>query len=213
MTLTLNASDALLVPLAKANEAMRDTLPLMKQIGALGSASAQDAFKNQRLGNRMWPERYPGMSEPFINIAGALQDFAGGRSAPKPNRFQNRPAGVDEGIRGGLLGSITFRVNSPTEAEWGSNKAYADRVNSGGKSDEVAIGQATKDRIKKWLFTGAGNARKGRGGYVHHLNFLLHRKTYSQMVLPRPFLGVTAELDSDMAKATTTYFEKRMGRK
>lgn len=138
--------------LDRLREALRDPSDLTKQIGALGAGSAQRAFKDQALGDLKWPARYEGMSAPFINIAGALEDFNAGRKKPKPNRFVDRPALIDEGMAGGLQGSLTFRSRSPFIAEWGSDKPYAIRHQLGLQSEVRVTEQGYRNGVA-WLMS------------------------------------------------------------
>lgn len=134
----------------KMEKRIKNLQPLMKEIGALISGECRRAFTAQALGDLKWPARYEGMSDPFINIAGALMDWNNGRPNPKPNRFQDRPALVDEGMRGGMWGSITHNTNENT-ARVGTNKDYAALHQEGGET-EIPISEGAKDKIWEWLF-------------------------------------------------------------
>jgi hypothetical protein len=57
-----------------------DPEDVLKQIGGILLAQAQLAFTEQRLGAVAWKRRYPSQKPPLLNIAGALEDFRGGRS-------------------------------------------------------------------------------------------------------------------------------------
>src|SRR6185369_17124474 len=109
------------------------------------------AFPDQGLGDLKWLPRYPGQSSPKLNIAGVLADFASGRTTPKPNRFEDRPALIDEGMRGGLQGSITENVISDTTVRIGSDKAYAAIHQEGGES-EITVTKDMQDKIRNWLY-------------------------------------------------------------
>lgn len=189
----------------RLKRAMDDTSPLMRQCGALMLATSQEAFRLQRLGEREWPAKYPSMGQPFINIAGALEDWNSGRKSPKPSRFQARPANVDEGLRGGVWGSLTFDTAKDT-ARAGSNKEYAGRLQKGGTSAQI-ITSGAKAAIKDWLWTKKGKPKAGRAGYVRHLNQLLHKSVHVQRVIARPFLGFTDPLTANLIKATQFYFQ------
>lgn len=136
--------------LDRLREALKDPSDLTKQLGAVGVGSAQRAFKDQALGDLKWPARYEGMEPPFINIAGALQDFNAGRKKPKPKRFVDRPALIDEGMRGGMLGSLTFQSRNPFVAEWGSDKPYA-LGHQLGLQSEVRVSETGYKLGQAWL--------------------------------------------------------------
>ena len=222
----------------KLRTALENPEPLLKQLGALGARSAQRAFREQALGTIQWPARYPNQKAPKLNIAGALQDFKAGRSAPKPNRFRDRPALVDEGMRGGIQGSITFQVTGNNEVAWGTNKEYAAIQQSGGQSRQTVTKDA-KRRIAFWLikeqrqisravlkklpkFKGgilAEEAKKKRSKAVQRaalvgkLEFLT-KPDVTELVTnvhPRPFLGITDELERNLREATVRYFRRKAG--
>lgn len=203
---TLNLSAALGGNLKRLEAALDNPKPLLEAWGKMGTALSQRAFVDQKLGDDSWPERYPGQSGPKLNVAGALQDFNSGRAKPKPNRFQDRPALVDEGFRGGLWGSITYDVKGDS-VEWGSNKEYASKMQYGGRS-VIRLSESAVDRAKKWLFTPGGKTRKNRDGYAEKLWHALMTRIHSQSVIPRPFVGITDELKADMLKGGELFLQK-----
>ena len=235
MAWTIDIAPLLLKHLLKLERALSAPSPLTKQIGVLVAKDCMKAFEKQRLGDIIWPERYEGMEDPVINIAGALQDFISGRVAPKPNRFQSRPALIDEGMRGGLLASLTpsksVRLSNPFTVTVGtgmSNKVYALLHQEGGESTQL-YDQATKDRIESWLFPktktgkpakkkvttygrhGTGQKQKiERSAYAKHMEFLLEpgKFEHTQNVVERPFMGVTDDAESEIRMAIQRYFEK-----
>ena len=139
--------------LDRIEAAAKNPSSLIKQLSAIGVASAQKAFKEQALGDIPWSERYPGQSPPILNIAGALQDFNAGRKEPKPNRFQDRPALVDEGLRGGLWGSLeAFPSGSAQIAEWGTKLDYG-TLHQEGEVMSMPVTLTAKWRINEYLYT------------------------------------------------------------
>lgn len=203
---------------------------LMKWIGALGVASSQKAFREQALGDIKWPPRYPAQKAPKFNIAGALMDWKAGRSNPKPNRFQDKPALIDEGMRGGVQGSLTFQVTGPLQVAWGSGKTYAEKHQKGGITT-IPYDDATRQRISEWLYktppTKAGKGKvnmsgvlrtnkqktgldgdKRRNEYAPHVKPLLHMKVWKQRIIARPFVGVTDQLAADIRSAILLYYKR-----
>ena len=205
----LKVLDDLERALDNANTPTRNPKGLMTRWGAMMVEVSQRAFLDQRLGDVEWPPRYPGMQPPIINIAGALSDFNAGKKNPKPNRFQDRLALVDEGMRGGLWGSITFRADQDG-VEVGTNKPYAKLHQEGGGSF-IRVSEDAYRRGRDWLFTKKGAPRKGREGFVPKLWPALFRRFFKQWVLPRPFVGITDELAKDMVQETARYFEREQG--
>lgn len=98
---------------------------LMKKLGAMVLGASIDSFRLQHLGPFEWKPRYPNQEGAKLNIAGAVSDFANGRFSPKPIRFVDKPALIDEGFRGGLVASMTYKPLDSTSFEVGTNKPYA----------------------------------------------------------------------------------------
>ncbi|HLG42486.1 MAG TPA: hypothetical protein VI643_03895 [Planctomycetota bacterium] len=146
----MGIKEDLLRQLGEYRLSLSDLKPVLTGLGALGVASSQRAFYEQRLGEHEWPARYPSMPDPFLNIAGALADFIAGRESPKPSRFDRRPALIDEGNRGGLLGSFTFDVSDDKTVEWGTNKDYAQKHHEG-LADFQPYGEDVQGRIAAYL--------------------------------------------------------------
>lgn len=224
-------SAADLVRLAKRIE---NPAPLLKQMGAMLASDAKASFDRQALGDIAWPERYPGQRAPFINIAGAVADFAVGRKAPLSRRFDARPAGLDTGD---TRRRITFAVIPPDGVEVGSTSEQAQRLQSGGESKQP-VSADTRARIKAFIGKGKKrgvfvpkdvpieearaalglkkNAKRNKAGelvvedpnpYRAKLMFLTLPATTSltTKVHARPFLGVTDTMKGDLIRATEDF--------
>lgn len=207
------------------NKALLGGQKLMKWIGAQGVAVSQKAFLKQELGDIKWPARYPNQDEPKFNYAGALMDWKSGRASPKPNRFQDRPAVVDEGMRGGIQGSLTFRVTGPLAVRWGSGKDYARLQHDGGYTS-IPFDKATLDRMLAWLYKAVpqkrktvkpeykgkvtvGRKRVDRGVYAKHVHKIVNSfPQWDQTVIARPFVGITDTLEKDFKASIKMYFDK-----
>lgn len=138
---------------------------LMKGIGSIVLATAQRAFREQRLGELEWKHRYPRMSEPFINIAGVVGDFLEGKKSPPARRFDRRPAAMDTGL---LFRSLTpgkalaVKGNVLTVSVPGSVVPYALAVQEGGLKwpSTQKITQTVKDSLDKWMKREKGKLEK-----------------------------------------------------
>ena len=206
-------------------------VPLMKQIGAIIAEHCRRAFKLQQLGDIKWPERYPGMESPFINIAGALEDWNAGRAKPQLNRFQDRPALIGPG--GGHLGrSLTYKMGAVVPGETaevfvGTSMQYAALHQEGGWS-EMPISDVAKQAIVEWLYKNtpkwglrpskrktAHFGREGKGpkektenfAYSKHVEKLIYMGMWRQRVIARPFVGVVPEAEHDCQLAIRDYFK------
>ncbi len=205
---TINPEEFFRGRIEKLREALKDPSALMKTLGLQGVAESKRAFRSQGLGNIKWPARYGGRVSPFINIAGAIQDFNAGKKQPQPNRFQDRPALIDQGMRGGMLGSLTSRNRGNFVAEWGSNKQYSLTHQEGGDVF-LRVNETGKQNGRAWLFKKNQMPRKGKESYAKILWPILYKGFLKQTVARRPFLGITDNLESDMIRTVETYFKKR----
>lgn len=147
----------ILAQLQKYRDRIRNMDDVMTQIGVLGVAASQKAFREQSLDGDKWPVRYPNQADPFINKAGALSDWASGRKSPKPNRFDRTPALIDTR---NLKNSLTSKSGSEF-ARWGTNMEYA-RDNQDGGESEIKVSPSTKQRMKEWFYTPKGKRKKAR---------------------------------------------------
>lgn len=224
-----NIFEPILEQLRKAKIKLTRLEPLLKRIGVLVAKECRKAFAMQKLGlsGEEWPARYEGMAEPFINIAGALTDWNAGRANPKPNRFQDRPALIDEG---NLRSSITSKVGMDAGSEGGTiyvgtNRPYAALHQEGGWT-EIPITDRAKEAIYKWLYSKSKkfgmvpskkkvthHGRSGKGekqktahsAYAKHIEPLLYRNTWKQRVARRPFIGMTDQAEHEVGMEIRKY--------
>lgn len=198
----------------RLQEQLNNPKALMKKLGAMVLGASVDSFKKQALGEFKWPERYPGQAAPKLNIAGAIADFQNGRFSPKPIRFVDRPALIDEGFRGGLAGSMTYKALDETSFQVGTNKPYAAKQFYGNVSRQE-LTKTVKDGIRKFLYK-KGDKKKGytkKGEpYAPKLEPLLRKKVYSIKLASRPFVGIFSELWHDILKAVGEHFERYAGK-
>lgn len=201
--------------IVKVQRELDDTGPLMKKLGIRMLAESQEAFKEQRLGDFRWPEKYPTQEEPFINIAGALEDFNDGRSAPQPRQFRRRPALVSSGD---MLNSLSYEVLGPTEVQEGTNKksktgeSYPAKQQAGGKS-RIDLTDTGVEKAKAWLFTKYGKVRKGKLEFAQKLAHSIRTKIYVVRIYARPFVGFTENLVRDIIQITRDWITARGGGK
>lgn len=207
-----------MLQLLELREKVRKPGPLLEQIGKIVTRTCRMSFKLQRLGDREWPPRYPRQRGPKLNIAGALQDFIDGADAPKSNRFEDTPANVDTGE---LSKSIRYTVSGGSTVKIRSDSDHALAAQEGGESEQT-YGEDTQTRIKNWLFEDRQGrnqrgqftpkrqtVREGREGYVQHLNQFLHKTTHRQQIISRPFIGVTDEDETKIARAIRRHLSLR----
>lgn len=122
---------------------VRDENALLSLIGAYTVAAAQRAFVEQRSPQGdPWPKRYPNQGEPFLNVAGAIEDLKTAARI-KSRRYEDGPVGRDTGD---LLGRITYGVGSG-EVAIGSNVPYAKKFQDGGESEQVLDNQTIRNLI------------------------------------------------------------------
>ena len=190
-------------PLVKLRGVLDNARPILERIGAIMEAGSQQAFDEQRFGSFAWPERYPNQSSPFISVAGALADFAEGKSEPKGRRFDRRPALRDRGI---LIGSIRSRVVGTETVEVGSTVPYA-ATHQWGLISSQPVTKETKQRIAKWLLKPKGAPFRSKMTPLLAKN----RTTWDTQVNQRPFLGVTAQMENDIQATVETMIAEAAG--
>lgn len=188
---------------------------LLKLIGALIVSQAQKAFQDQKFGDVVWPERYPAMREPFINLAPVIQKAGEGKQ-PSGDDFNRRPALGGAGSQ--LARSIIYNVEGDSAVEIGSNRPD---LNPGlfqfGGIGRIPITDTTRQTLAAWLTRGFDASRstlpgwlnmgKGpsrakvkatgleRGAYTKKLAFVFRdgKTEHVQAAYPRPFVGFTDE--------------------
>jgi len=177
---------------------------LLNNIGALLTASMQQAFERQALGEHSWKPRYPKQNEPKpditetetseVNIAGAVEDLRTGPRV-KAHRFQDRPVLTDTGT---LEARITFGLVDPFTVEAGSHLPYAKIQNAGwekaGGPSIQKIDSTVKTNLAKFL------KKKANKKYRERLGFLFQRETLETKVGARPFVGITPECADDIRR-------------
>ena len=180
---------------AEIRARLKNPEPALRAVGALMVAASQLAFRQQRLGDIKWPERYPNQQEPFINIAGMLADLNQG-SAIKERRFQRRPALID---RGQLRDSVTFAASS-TSVRVGSSKDYA-AIHQHGLVSTLKVSPSVKKGVVKFLRSARGKP------YREKLTFLLapNLTQYDVEVVRRPFLGLTPDAEEEAREAVEAF--------
>jgi len=121
---------------------------LIKQIGAMIARDARQAFTDQRFGDHVWPEKYPNQTDdPFISIAGVVQDFSEGNTKPRSETFERRPALQRTAT---LSRTISHQLVGEDGVEIGTETPYASLHQSGGQSEQD-VTDNIKHAIDAWL--------------------------------------------------------------
>jgi phage gpG-like protein len=175
-------------PYVRLRGALSDARRILGRIGVIMEAGSQQAFDDQRLGDWIWPERYPNQSEPFINVAGAVSDFVEGRTSPKGRRFDRRPALRDTSE---LFGSIRSRVIDDETVETGTTVEHGP-VHQWGGISTMNVPAPARSRMVKWLLTDEG------APYQKKLAKAAGASVLETEVVQRPFLGVTPQMEDDI---------------
>ncbi len=195
------------IPILKAadildqiEERIKDLEPVLIQIGKMMVGRSQKTFRDQRLGDIEWPRRYDTMSDPFINIAGALNYLNRDKPILNKNRlFQRKPALIDTGT---LRRSISSRVVGNAVVEWGSTLPYA-ADHQFGKTTYQLVSQTARQR----LFTEMKRTKRsksekitGRKDALKKLGFLFSVDAIETDLAPRPFVGITDQDQTDIRR-------------
>lgn len=214
ITVTVSSGDELREIRARAT----DTKIIGRIVGRTLESVSQRAFRDQRLGEIQWPERYPNQEDPFVNIA-ALVNWTNEGGSISTRFFDRRPALVGTGD---LRQSISSEVSGGSVAV-GSALPYAGLHQSGGLSSQP-VTQAAKEKIAQFI----GEEPDGMGGwrtkkrmgarqkanrekYWFKLFPLLSSDEITTQVNARPFLGITPEAERDMAEGIEAWVAKGGG--
>jgi phage gpG-like protein len=169
-----------------------DPSAILKSIGALLVADAQQAFKEQQFDKKQWPPRGA------VNVMGIISDFAQGKGSPPKRRFETRPALKDTGH---LSRSISFKLVGNNRVEVGTNVPYASVHQKGGEVESAKLTNDVVTALAKWL-------KRKPEGIKAKLGWLLNKKlrntTIKGRVPARPFIGLT--------RRTLDYIKKTFGR-
>lgn len=167
----------------RMESALENPSAALKQIGALMLSESQRAFKLQQFGKTQWDARR------VPNVFGIIADFAlSGRTAPPKRRFDARPALIDKGSAGGILGTIDFHVVGKNTVEVGTRLPYAGVHQIGGPVESEKITETLQKKLWKWLKK-QSKERKDQLGWL--LNKKLRGQTRKMRVPARPFIGIT----------------------
>jgi len=180
-------------------------------------SQSQRAFLEQKLGDFAWPERYPNMEDPFINIA-ALVNWTNEGGTIRPRFFDRRPALMGSGGAGGLIGSISAEQRGDLVI-LGSDKEYAAMHQWGGTSSQP-INETAKKTVGRFLGYEKKDGEWKRKNkptekqkaqdekYHFRLLFLLGQDQLETQVNQRPFLGITDENEAEMAETIEAWVAK-----
>jgi phage gpG-like protein len=203
---------------------------MLRGIGVLALAQAQEAFAEQRLGDQAWPGRYPNQPDPPVNIAGILGDFLEGKSVPPTRRFERRKAGIDTGM---LLRSLTPAKAIAFEGGKaavvvGSSLPQAPSVQFGGKGKPMPVTPQVKTLLAAFLKTKRGAVKRFKKKQARQdqampvgvaqadaaskrLGFLFSKTSYTPNAVPRPYLGVTTQLQDNIVEYVIDKFRAHGG--
>jgi phage gpG-like protein len=184
-----------------------DAEVLGRIISRVLESQAQRSFLQQRLGEYEWPERYPSMDDPFVNLA-ALVNWTNSGGGVLDRFFDRRPALIGTG---NLTQSISSRITRGF-IETGSALPYAGIHQHGGDSTLPVTDQAKKtigsfigmeNKGGEWVKKKRMGARQAanREKFFFKLAPMLGMSELSTQVNARPFLGITPENESEMAES------------
>lgn len=164
--------------LKRIRAALENPTKALTQIGVLMVAESQQAFKEQKLGDKAWDQRAP------VNVFGVIADFHQGKRKPASRRFDRRPALVDTGR---MRKSIAFQVHGKT-VDVGTNLDYAKVHQTGGEVESKPVTESVRKLLGAWLKK-QGVEMKRRLGWLLNKKFAGEKITGK--VPARPFVGIT----------------------
>ena len=204
--ITIKAFDTNFV--SRAENKLDDLKPLLRRVGVVLLRESQQSFEKQKFGGQRWKGRYPGQSEPFINVAGAVSDLAKGPNVRK-HRFNRRPALRDTGaLKRSLSPAMALKFKGPSTVQVGTTLPYASKHQMGGVSSQQITSTILKN-LTAWLkkirkSKAKGAAHKAAAG--QKLGFLYNTKVLKTKVNARPFVGVTDTAERDIVRLTEEFF-------
>lgn len=213
-TIVVRDEEQLRVVLERIEEMLAEPRDLLNLIGARLQSDSQKAFRDQRLGDFLWPERYPSQEEPFVNIAAVVNEGNRGFSKPTSKVFDRRPALK---FSGDLSQSVAFAIVGQDTVEVGTTKEYGSVHQWGGTSS-----QPVKPSAKKMIAQFLGEEPDGKGGwrkkkrlgsrqqeqrekYWFKLFPLLSSDVLETKVNQRPFVGITDDTERWIIKKIEKY--------
>ena len=180
-----------LFPVDEMIAKIKNLEPVLKEIGTEMMVESRRAFIDQEFGSWTWPPRYGGIPFPSkINYAGALQDLTDGPKVQN-RRFDDRPALRSD--TSSLMKSINFQVMDKVSVRvgpTGTPAPYAAKHQWGLKSTDKETNEERLDGLH------ALRARLVRDGSV-----------LTTEVQKRPFLGVTDEMQVEIPRILSKYFD------
>ena len=167
-------------------------------VGNYLASQAQDAHTKQALGDIRWPPRYPSQDQPFVNVAGLLDDLNRGRGISS-RRFERRPALTDTGR---LQGSYDYTVSGESVFV-GTNVEYA-AAHQWGDTTVTRITDKARKKLGDFLKTKRGSR------YREKLGFLFNRDVLETDLVARPFLGIPDQAELDIKEIVEDWVVKRL---
>ena len=196
-----------LFPVDEMIAKIKNLEPVLKTIGKEMEIESHRAFLNteQKFGSFDWPPRYGGIPFPAkINYAGALQDLTDGPKVQN-RRFNDRPALKDSGL---LSKSIQHEVLDNSRVRVGVTgpaAQYAGKQQWGLESTQD-IPDSAIDKLDKQIDKESDEERLDG---LHALRARLVRdgSVLTTEVQQRPFLGVTDEMQVEIPRILSKYFD------
>jgi len=145
----------------------------LASVGAIVLAESKASFEHQRLGDVIWPERYPSMKEPFINIAPVVQKAGEGRT-PTTDDFRRRPA--LGGSNSELAQSIAFEVRGDAVEIGTAREDLKPALFMFGGIGRIPITDTTRQTLAGWLVKGQDPEKSTLGGWLNTGKGLSKRK-------------------------------------
>ena len=195
-----------LFPVDEMIAKIKNLEPVLKEIGTEMMVESRRAFIDQEFGSWTWPPRYGGIPFPSkINYAGALQDLTDGPKVQN-RRFDDRPALRSD--TSSLMKSINFQVMDKVSVRvgpTGTPATYAAKHQWGLESTQD-IPDSAIDKLDKQIDKETNEERLDG---LHALRARLVRdgSVLTTEVQKRPFLGVTDEMQVEIPRILSKYFD------
>ncbi|RKY16666.1 MAG: hypothetical protein DRQ55_17530 [Planctomycetota bacterium] len=180
-------------------------------------AQSQKAFLDQKLGEFTWPERYPSMEDPFVNLA-AMVNWTNTGGGILDRFFDRRPALMGTGNLAQSISGTTAKGF----LEVGSALPYAADHQFGLSSSQPVTEQAKttigrfigmEKREGEWKKKKrlGPKQKENREKFFFKMAPLLGKTELTTQVNQRPFIGITPQNEQDIADSIEEFVAKGIG--
>ena len=181
--------------------------PVLKTIGKEMEIESRRAFGKGKFGSWIWPQKYNGIPSPTkVNYAGAVADLNTGSGKIRSSRFERTDPliGTTRDLRRGIAHQVIDKVRVKVGAT-GPAVRYAGIHQWGLESVQDIPGDAV-EKIDKQIGK-ERNEERLDGLRALRSRLVRDGSVLTTKVQQRPFLGVTDEMQVEIPRILSAYFQ------